>query len=64
MGKPIPLEVNHKNGIGNDNRLENLEILCPNCHYFTENYKSKNRKDNTRVVESEDTPSLRDGASA
>lgn len=43
-GKPIPLEVHHKNGDSTDNRLENLEILCPNCHYFTDTYKTKNRK--------------------
>jgi len=28
----IPLELDHINGIHNDNRLENLRILCPNCH--------------------------------
>ena len=39
MGKKIPLEVHHKNGINNDNRRENLEFVCPNCHVFTDNYK-------------------------
>ena len=29
---PIVLEVNHKNGNGLDNRKENVEFLCPNCH--------------------------------
>lgn len=29
---PIPLEINHINGLHYDNRLENIEILCPNCH--------------------------------
>ena len=30
--KPIPLELHHKNEVHTDNRLENLAILCPNCH--------------------------------
>lgn len=44
LGNPIPLELHHKDGDKNNNSLENLEILCPNCHYFTENYKTKNIK--------------------
>lgn len=31
-GKPITLEIDHINGVSNDNRLINLRILCPNCH--------------------------------
>lgn len=41
MGKPIPLELHHLNGVHNDNRLENLQILCPNCHAQTDNYSGK-----------------------
>ena len=43
MGKPIPLELHHINGDNMDNRLENLQILCPNCHALTDNYRGKNK---------------------
>lgn len=43
-GEKIPLELHHKNGVHNDNRLENLEILCPNCHALTDNYSGKSSK--------------------
>lgn len=43
LENPIPLEVHHKDGIKLNNELINLEILCPNCHYFTDTYKTKNR---------------------
>ncbi len=46
-GKPIPLELHHMNGDNTDNRLENLQILCPNCHSFTDTYGGKNQKINT-----------------
>jgi 5-methylcytosine-specific restriction endonuclease McrA len=31
-GKELVLELHHKNKNGYDNRVENLEFLCPNCH--------------------------------
>ena len=41
-GRPIPLELDHVNGRSDDNRLENLRILCPNCHAQTPTYRARN----------------------
>jgi len=41
---PIALELNHKNGNNSDHRLENLELLCPNCHSQTPTFRSKKIK--------------------
>lgn len=42
LGKPLTLQLHHKNGKHNDHRLSNLEFLCPNCHSQTENYAGRN----------------------
>lgn len=44
LGKPIKLELHHINGNHSNNKLENLQLLCPNCHSYTDNFKSKNIK--------------------
>lgn len=41
---PIPLELHHKNGNSSDNSLENLQILCGNCHALTHNFRGNNMK--------------------
>ena len=42
LNKPIPLELHHKDGNRYNNVLENFELLCPNCHAFTDSYRGKN----------------------
>ena len=41
QGQSIPLEIHHLNGNNTDNRLENLKLLCPNCHALTDNYRGR-----------------------
>lgn len=41
--KEIPLEIHHINGDRTDNRIENILILCPNCHAQTDGYRGKNK---------------------
>ena len=42
LNQPIPLELHHKDGNRYNNVLENFELLCPNCHAFTDSYRGKN----------------------
>lgn len=49
--KALSLELDHINGINNDNRLENLRFLCPNCHSQTTTYGSRNQQKNESKYE-------------
>lgn len=40
--KPLVLQLDHINGVHNDHRLENLRLLCPNCHSQTETFAGRN----------------------
>ena len=39
----IPLEVEHTDGNYKNNSIENLKLICPNCHSLTSTYKALNR---------------------
>ena len=43
LGEPIPLELEHNDGDCSNNKLENLSILCPNCHAQTLTHAGKNK---------------------
>jgi 5-methylcytosine-specific restriction endonuclease McrA len=43
LGKPMPLELDHINGDNANNSLDNLRLLCPNCHAQTPTYRGKNQ---------------------
>ncbi len=40
----IPVELDHINGDRHDNRIENLRVLCPNCHSLQLTHRGKNKK--------------------
>jgi 5-methylcytosine-specific restriction endonuclease McrA len=44
LGQPIAMHIDHINGVRDDHRLENLRMLCPNCHSQTPTYGGRNVK--------------------
>ncbi len=54
LSKPIALELHHIDGNSENNNLTNLQMLCPNCHATTPNYRGKNKKSKPKVVVTDD----------
>ena len=59
--KPITLEIHHKDGDHLNNVLDNLQLLCPNCHSQTDNWRGKNinKKEKERIPEEQYVEALR-----
>ena len=51
LNQPINLEIHHINGNHFDNDLNNLQLLCPNCHSYTDNYCGKDNNTGKKKVE-------------
>ena len=52
LGKDINLEVHHKDGNHINNDQDNLQLLCPNCHSYTDNWRGRIKK--RRIVTEEE----------
>lgn len=63
MSKKIPLEVHHINGDHLDNELDNLQLLCPNCHAQTDNQCGRNINQHKHVSDEDFIAALKDSSS-
>lgn len=49
FGEELTIQLDHINGDPTDNRIENLRLLCPNCHSQTKTFCGRNVKRNKRM---------------
>ena len=49
-GKKLVLRLDHINGINNDNRLENLRFVCPNCDSQLDTFCARNKAKDTQYL--------------
>lgn len=61
--KKIPLQIHHKDGNHINNELDNLLLLCPNCHAQTDNYAGRNKQRRLNLSEEEFVALLKDSYS-
>ena len=53
-GKEITLELDHINGDNRDHRVQNLRLLCPNCHSQTDTWRGRNKNKGKQKVSDQD----------
>ena len=62
-GRPLSIQIDHVNGIRDDHRVENLRMLCPNCHSQTDTFAARNARKTprSRVAQLEVAPDSESG---
>lgn len=53
LGQELTFELEHKDGNHHNNKRENVEALCPNCHSLSPTWRGKNKKNNKNRVKDE-----------
>jgi len=43
FGKPMPLWLDHIDGCGDNWKIENIRMVCPNCDFFSDTYCGRNK---------------------
>lgn len=61
QGNQIPLELHHVDGNRYNNTLQNLKLLCPNCHALTDTYRARNIKNLSALRETGEVEPLKFG---
>lgn len=63
LDQPINLQVHHIDGDKTNNELSNLQLLCLNCHSYTDNFGSKNKKHKNEISDEEFIKALEESSS-
>lgn len=59
LDAPIPLELHHIDGDSLNNCRSNLQLLCPNCHSMTDNFRGRNAGNTPRISDEQFVDVLR-----